>query len=66
MNLLLRWMRFDAQRSATCTEPDPGDMGTAFGLEAILALQQSELATPATAAEDDARWRQRLDRRPLR
>lgn len=66
MNLLPRWLRSDAQRKADEHEPDPGDMGTAFGLDASLGPLEDEPATATAAAESDSRWQQRLDRRPLR
>lgn len=66
MNLLPRWMRSDAtQRDQRSAEPDPGDMGTAFGLDA--SLGPVEEAPPQSPAQPDDRfWRQRLDRRPQR
>lgn len=66
MKLLPRWMRPDAQRSADQDEPDPGDMGTAFGLDAILAPLDGEPAAPATPAAEERRWQERLNRRPVR
>ena len=67
MNLLPRWMRSDAmQREAGSAEPDPGDMGTAFGLDASLARLESEPVAQSPAQPDDRFWRQRLDRRPQR
>lgn len=66
MNLLPRWMRAGAQHQAPEHEPDPGDMGTAFGLDASLAAQGEGLAPSAPCAEDERRWQQRLDRRPVR
>lgn len=70
MNLLPRWMwtrsvalwRRDAQHA-----PDPGDMGTAFGLDASLApLAEETAAPPSKLGETRAPWHQRLDRRPRR
>jgi hypothetical protein len=66
MKLLPRWLRPGAQRSAAQDEPDPGDMGTAFGLDAILAPLDTDSAEPVTSAEDERRWQQRLNRRPVR
>ncbi len=68
MNMLPRWMRpGHAPRIEPPPEPDPGDMGTAFGLDASFGPAQ---AAPSHAAphrpEDDPRWRQRLARRPER
>lgn len=67
MNLLPRWMRPGAaQREQHDAEPDPGDMGTAFGLDASLGPLEDEPAAQAPAPADDAFWQQRLDRRPQR
>ncbi|MBX3626687.1 MAG: hypothetical protein KF892_16835 [Rhizobacter sp.] len=67
MNLLPRWMRSDAmQRSARSAEPDPGDMGTAFGLDASLGPLEGEPVAQSPAQPDDRFWQQRLDRRPQR
>jgi hypothetical protein len=67
MKLLLpRWLRPGAPRRAAQSEPDPGDMGTAFGLDASLAPSDSESPEPVTCANDEPRWQQRLNRRPVR
>lgn len=67
MNLLPRWMRPDAtQREQSTAEPDPGDMGTAFGLDASLGPLDDEPTAEAPAQPDDRFWQQRLDRRPQR
>ena len=67
MNLLPRWMRSDAtQREQRIAEPDPGDMGTAFGLDASLGPLEDEPVAQAPAQPDDSFWQQRLDRRPQR
>jgi hypothetical protein len=66
MNLFPRWLRPEAgPREDETAEVDPGDMGTAFGLDATLAPHDD---TPAseTAAADAATWQLRLDRRPRR
>ncbi|MBL0729195.1 hypothetical protein [Piscinibacter sp. HJYY11] len=67
MNLIPRWMRsgttLHPQRTA---DPDPGDMGTAFGLDASLGPLEGEPAAQAPAQPDDSFWQQRLDRRPQR
>jgi hypothetical protein len=65
MNLLPRWMRLDIRRQAPEAEPDPGDMGRAFGLDASLGPLDDDLAAPASP-DGDSRWQQRLDRRPQR
>lgn len=67
MNLLPRWMRPDATQPEQCSgEPDPGDMGTAFGLDASLGPLEGELAAQPPAQPDDHFWQQRLHRRPQR
>lgn len=66
MKLLPRWLRPAAQRRTAQDEPDPGDMGTAFGLDATLAPLEDETAEPAASAGDERRWLQRLNRRPVR
>jgi len=67
MNLLPRWLRPEA-RHQDDDDPeglDPGDMGTAFGLDASLA--PCEEPAPADVSEvDPTTWQQRLDRRPRR
>lgn len=68
MNLLPRWMWMTSEamrHDDRAPEPDPGDMGTAFGLDASLASPDEERAIAASPASD-SRWQQRLDRRPLR
>jgi hypothetical protein len=66
MNLLPRWLRSEARHQDDEPEEfDPGDMGTAFGLDATLA--PCEDAASADVPEvDAATWQQRLDRRPRR
>jgi hypothetical protein len=72
MNLLPRWAKIsseDRRSEPGASEPDPGDMGTAFGLDAsIEAMSQPPMPTPAPAPAHEARstWRQRLVRRPQR
>ncbi|HEY0818949.1 MAG TPA: hypothetical protein VGD46_09240 [Rhizobacter sp.] len=66
MNLLPRWMRLDSNRQAAADEPDPGDMGTAFGLDASLGPLEDDPSVSAPADTGDSRWRERLDRRPRR
>ncbi|WOB08280.1 hypothetical protein [Piscinibacter gummiphilus] len=60
-------MRSDAtQREERSAEPDPGDMGTAFGLDASLGPLDEEPEAQSSAKPDDRFWQQRLDRRPQR
>lgn len=67
MNLIPRWMRSGTTlRQQRTAEPDPGDMGTAFGLDASLGPLESEPLAAAPAQPDDSFWQQRLDRRPQR
>jgi hypothetical protein len=67
MNLLPRWMRSDAtQRGQRTAEPDPGDMGTAFGLDASLGPAEEEPLAQSSTPPDNSFWQQRLDRRPQR
>ncbi|MBX3621717.1 MAG: hypothetical protein KF891_17235 [Rhizobacter sp.] len=68
MNLLPRWMWMTSDTvqpgtGGTTPEPDPGDMGTAFGLDASFAPEPDEAASPPEPA---APWQQRLERRPRR
>ena len=67
MNLLPRWMWMTneamRQQEAAEREVDPGDMGTAFGLDATFATPDE----PASGTGvPDANWQQRLERRPRR
>ncbi|MET0333443.1 MAG: hypothetical protein ABW190_04165 [Rhizobacter sp.] len=54
------------RRTSVLPEQDPGDMGTAFGLDASMA----PLGTPLPPADarplGDSFWQHRLDRRPQR
>lgn len=64
MNLLPRWMRTTTEalrRKDAEVAVDPGDMGTAFGLDASLAAPvEDDTAVP------ESTWQQRLDKRPRR
>lgn len=64
MNLLPRWVRTTSdtlRRKDDEPVVDPGDMGTAFGLDATLAApEDSGTAVP------ESTWQQRLDKRPRR
>lgn len=68
MNLLPRWMWMTneamRQQEAAERELDPGDMGTAFGLDATFAATADEPA--AGSGQPDTHWQQRLERRPRR
>lgn len=67
MNLLPRWvwMRSVTGRGDDAApQPDPGDMGTAFGLDAAIEAQPEPLAPPGS--EPPAPWTRRLDGRPRR
>jgi hypothetical protein len=67
MNLLPRWMwtRTAAlRRGAAAPEPDPGDMGTAFGLDASLGPPDEPVPEPGPRKASF--WQQRLNRRPQR
>ena len=67
MNLLPRWMWMTneamRQQEAVDRELDPGDMGTAFGLDATFAAVSDE---SAAGGQPEADWHQRLERRPRR
>jgi hypothetical protein len=67
MNLLPRWMWMTTEamrhQEATEREIDPGDMGTAFGLDATIAATDE----PTSGSNGPATpWQERLDRRPRR
>jgi len=57
MNLLPRWMWMTneamRQQEAVEREPDPGDMGTAFGLDACLLETASTPPTAPVALDDE-------------
>ena len=66
MNLLPRWVWTTTdtlRRKEAEVSVDPGDMGTAFGLDASLAPPPED---PADAAVPESGWQQRLDKRPRR
>ncbi len=69
MNLIpgFGWLRsVTSRRLPTRPASDPGDMGTAFGLDA--SIESMSALNPAPAPLPDARtpWSQRLVRRPQR
>lgn len=68
MNLLPRWVWTRSARHRDAQgDPDPGDMGTAFGLDASLAPLAGEAdVQPAPRRDTPVPWHQRLDRRPRR
>jgi hypothetical protein len=70
MNLLpgLNWFRSMATRrdAATPTAPDPGDMGTAFGLDASMEELPRDTPPETPPLQADSLWNRRLVRRPQR
>ena len=69
MNLLPRWIQITAE-AADCapraSEPDPGDMGTAFGLDASFESVEPAPPPPTPEKKTGSTWSQRLVRRPRR
>lgn len=69
MNLIpgFGWLKaVTTRRIAANPSPDPGDMGTAFGLDACIESMAEQRAAPAPVLEARAPWSQRLVRRPKR
>lgn len=70
MNLLpgLNWFRSMATRpdAASPTAPDPGDMGTAFGLDASMEALPRDTPPETPPPQADSPWSRRLVRRPQR
>lgn len=69
MNLIpgLAWLRsVTTRRMVANPTPDPGDMGTAFGLDASIESTAALHPTPAPEREARTPWSQRLVRRPQR
>jgi hypothetical protein len=69
MNLIpgFGWLKaVTTRRSADQPAPDPGDMGTAFGLDASIESLSDQRSAPAPVHEARAPWDQRLVRRPQR
>lgn len=70
MNLLpgLNWFRSVTTRrdAATHSTPDPGDMGTAFGLDASMEALPRADPPEVPAPQSGSPWSRRLVRRPLR
>jgi len=69
MNLIpgFGWLKaVTTRRIAADPNPDPGDMGTAFGLDACIESMAELRPASAPVREARAPWSQRLVRRPLR
>ena len=69
MNLIpgFGWLRaVTTRRIVADPTPDPGDMGTAFGLDACIESLTEHRSAPAPLREARAPWSQRLVRRPQR
>ena len=67
MNLIpgFGWLKaVTTRRIAPDPTPDPGDMGTAFGLDASIESLTEKPSAPVREAR--APWNQRLVRRPQR
>jgi hypothetical protein len=69
MNLIpgFGWLRsVTTRRVVGNPTPDPGDMGTAFGLDASIESADELRPAPAPVREARTPWSQRLVRRPQR
>lgn len=69
MNLIpgFGWLKaVTTRRTVADPAPDPGDMGTAFGLDASIESLTEARTAPAPLREARAPWNQRLVRRPHR
>jgi len=69
MNLIpgFGWLRaVTTRRAPDNLASDPGDMGTAFGLDASIEATAELRPAPAPVSEARTPWSQRLVRRPQR
>ena len=69
MNLIpgFGWLRSVATRRVPANPTsDPGDMGTAFGLDASIESMAEQRPAPGPVNEARTPWSQRLVRRPQR